>query len=499
MNTSWQQRVLPLLPHLLLMAAAFSLYAQSFGHQWTMDDYVVVARNTDIRSLKGFIEDSYPGRPLREITYLLDYQLFGDNPAGYHLQNIFWHGLNASLLVLVGSALGAAPVVAWMAGALFLVHPLNVEVVANISHRKESLMLTFSLLALLAFLRFYRDNRRWLWGVLGVTALGVASLAKQTAAGIVPIILGYEWGAVERSWRLVFRRPWVVQALIAVSVMAAAGWYLVVWQGEAFRLSMSECLIHMNIYKNWTHQLYLLFIFKALAFMFLRLLWPANLAMEYVFSAPTGWLDPWVLAGIGILILFGWLIWRLRCRPLPLMGVLMMLGFWLPVSNLLWPLSYFAADRYMYAVCAGFCLFAAWLASRLLAERRPALLAVWALLLVVLCGVTWKQNRTWADELALYRQAVAVSPESTKALMGMGIAHMNAGELEPARQWLEKAAANLNNSKTLYLLGLVHDKLGNHTQAIDYYRKFVTMNEPEYKMEILSVKKYLQMRYGISP
>lgn len=492
------RRFLPLLPHLLLMAAAFILYAQSFGHQWTMDDHLVVARNTDIRSIKGLLENSYPSRPLREITYMLDYQLFGDQPAGYHLQNIFWHGLNASLLVLTGLALGASTPVAWLAGLLFLVHPLNVEVVANISHRKDSLQLAFSLLALLAFLRFYREEPRWKWGGLGLAALGVASLAKQTAAGLIPILLGYEWGAVEPSRRLIFRRPWVILSTLSLAMVVVVAWVLLVWPGEAFQASMSACLVNMNVYSGWTSTLYVWFALKSMAFMFLRLVWPVDLAMEYVFPAPSGWFDPWVLAGLGILALLALLLRLLRRDAVPLVGVLVMLGFWLPISNLPWPLAYFAADRYMYAVCAGFALLAAWGAGKLLERRRILLFALSGAVLAILVVLTWKQDKTWADELSLYRQAVAVSPESTKALMGMGISLMNRGELEPAREWLEKAAANLNNSKALYLLGLVHEKLGNQQQAIDYYRKFVIMNEPRFRMEVLNIKRYLQMRYGIS-
>lgn len=496
MKTRWSQRIYPLLPHLLLMAAAFLLYAQSFGHQWTMDDQLVVARNTDIRSLKEFLEDSYPGRPLREVTYLLDYQLFGANPAGYHLQNIFWHGLSASLVVVLGSTLGASPLVAWLAGILFLVHPLNVEVVANISHRKESLMLTFSLLALLSLHRFYHKERRWLWGAIGVTALGVASLAKQAAVGVVPVILGYESNAADMSRRILFRRPWVVRVFMLSAAMAAIGWILLVWPSEAFQSSMSESLVHMNVYKNWTSQLYLLFILKAVTFMFARLLWPTDLAMEYLFPAPDGWFDPWVLAGLGILALLVWLIWRLRREPLPFVGVLLMLGFWLPVSNLFWPLSYFAADRYMYGVCAGFALLISWLAGQLFERRRTLHLAASGTVLACFAVLAWHQDKVWANELTLYTQAIAVSPASTTAMMGVGMAHLNAGNLDEARRHLEKAALNFNDSKALYLLAMVHEGQGDRQGAISHYLRFIQMNEPRYYREVASARRKLLLLYA---
>lgn len=492
------KRMEPLLPHLLLLLGAFILYAGSFGHQWTMDDYVVVARNTDIRSLQGFLADSYPGRPLREITYLLDYFLFGSEPAGYHIQNIAWHALNASLIFLIARALGGTKVLAWLAASLFLVHPINVEVVANISHRKDSLMLAFALLVLLAMINCYRQSRRWQWGVAGASSLALSALAKQSAVGILPVILGYEWAMVPQERRIVFRRPWVMRAGLTVLFLAVAGVFLFVWQDDRFRLSMSECLVNMNIYSDWTNWLYLMFVLKSVAFMFLRLVWPFDLAMEYMFAAPTGLFDPWVLGGIFLLLSMFAGLWISRRQPVPFCAVLTMLGFWVPVSNLLWPISYFAADRYMYSICAGFALLMAWCAVQLAGAWQKPLIGGWLVLLLLLAGLTWAQDQIWSSDTTLFRQAYKVSPESTKSMMGLGISYMNERDYESARTYLEKAALNLNDSKPLYLLGLLHDKMGNTQNAISYYKKFAQMNEEKYRQEVLGVKRYLQMKYGIS-
>ena len=54
----------------------FVLYVKSFGNSWTHDDFPVVVNNPDIRSLKAFLENSYPGRPLRELSYFVDYSIF---------------------------------------------------------------------------------------------------------------------------------------------------------------------------------------------------------------------------------------------------------------------------------------------------------------------------------------------------------------------------------------------------------------------------------------
>jgi hypothetical protein len=127
----------PVLHCVFLLILTYGLYSQTFYNEWTLDDLTVLVNNPDIKSLSGFFENTKPGRPLREFTFLADYTFFGQSPFGYHFQHLFWHWLNGVLIYLLGAV-------------LFLVHPLTVEVGANISHRKDSLSLAFSLLSLLA-------------------------------------------------------------------------------------------------------------------------------------------------------------------------------------------------------------------------------------------------------------------------------------------------------------------------------------------------------------
>ena len=128
-------------PYPLLFATAFLVSANTFGNGWTYDDFSVIVENSDVRSWAGFLKDSYPGRPLRELTYLLDHSLFGLNPFGRHIQQIFWHALNACLIFTLGRQLQLARWAALLAALIFVLYPLKVEVVANLSRRKDSLAL----------------------------------------------------------------------------------------------------------------------------------------------------------------------------------------------------------------------------------------------------------------------------------------------------------------------------------------------------------------------
>lgn len=501
-NDKIKDTLVTLFPYLLLVLVAFALYAESFGHQWAMDDHVVVVQNQDIRSWSGFLQDNYPGRPLRELTYLLDYKLFGLNPAGYHFQNLLWHGLNASLLVLVVKALGAGSVVAWCAGLLFLLHPINVEVVANISHRKDSLMLFFVQLGLLALIRFYRSSN-YLQKIKTAGFMGLfvtlASFAKQAAAGFLPLGLGYELTHVDPKNRVFLKNRKVIWVASAAIVIFAIVWYLRVWQGDHFQESIVGSLIKLKVYSGWNNELYLLVILKSLAFMTLRLVWPFSLAMEYVFDVPSGWLDLWVLSGVSLLAVAGLSLCFLNRRmPLITLGLVWVVAFWLPVSNLLWPVAYFAADRYMYACSAGFAIILASTVTKLFLSKKTMFYVLVVFLISGMGYLTWQQNRVWQDELHLFEQALKVSPGSTQALMGLGVEHMEAGQFNMAQSYFEKAATDFNDSKSLYFLGQVYEEKGDVKAALRYYQRFIMMNEPRYRAEVMSLRNHLRKKYGIT-
>ena len=86
-------------------------------------------------------------------SFWLEYHLFGLNPAVFHATNIILHAINAVLVWMVLSQLGIPW--AWMAAAVFAVHPVNAESVAWISERKNLMSGLFVLLSLWLLIRLY--------------------------------------------------------------------------------------------------------------------------------------------------------------------------------------------------------------------------------------------------------------------------------------------------------------------------------------------------------
>ena len=76
--------------------------------------------------------------PLTWLSLMLDFQLFGNPPAGYHGMNLALHAANAVLVLLLLLRMTGALALALVA-LLFAIHPLRVESVAWVSERKDVL------------------------------------------------------------------------------------------------------------------------------------------------------------------------------------------------------------------------------------------------------------------------------------------------------------------------------------------------------------------------
>lgn len=466
----------------ILLGACYLLYWPSFDNAWLMDDFPVLVNNPDIRSLANFFEDHYPGRPLRELTFLVDYHFFNLQPAGYHLQQIFWHGLNAWLVYLLAARLSARKPIAWGAALLFLAHPLQVEVLANISHRKDSLALAFCLASLLAYLHGRNSGhpRRILWLLGALLFWGVALLAKENALALVMLPILYELGRSGSAPHKLF------PVAVSLGVVAVIGRILYLIQDPLFLKSIGPALLKLGNFGSFTAEDYYLTVFKSWAFMASKLVWPIELSMEYTFPTPKGWLDPWVLIGLSVAVALILLFCQARGRSEPVyLSLGWLLVFWLPTSNLLGHLAYFAADRYWYTPLVGVCLLLSYGLWRLCRDNEAAYLAMICLLVIPLALLTWQQQKVWRDAESLHTHILRVSPMSLEALIGKGLSAMESGDADEAERFFRQAAMRSPTDWRIpHSLGLIAYRQGRHNVALGYFQKALA-DSPE-RLEVFN-------------
>ena len=446
-----------------------------------MDDFPVIVNNPDIRSLGNFITNSYPGRPLREISLLLDYSLFGLDPWGYHFQNIFWHALNCWLVYFVAIRLNLGSTVAWLSSMLFLVHPVNVEVVANSSHRKDSLALAFILMAFLAYTKVFEQrfaSRRVLW-LTATTLLWITAFFAKGNSLVFPVIaIAYEYALIPEENRVIVRWRQMVPALFVSSLIALIPWYLYISGLPSFKMTIIGAFIKTENLAGFSTTAYLLMVLKSFTFMLSKLILPINLSMEYIYAVPTSLFDPWLLSALLLIPTLCWTAHRWKKSSPNLFFLLAFSAIlWLPTANIVWHLSYFAADRYMYAPLSGLCILAVLVSERAISAGRRYFVFGWICILVVSATLTWKQTKVWHDEMSIHHNMLKVSPRSLEAMIGLSNAYYSSKNYDMADKYARAAIQrDFTDHRPYMMLGNINFNHNRLNEALDFFLEAQTKN-----------------------
>ncbi|MBW2428227.1 MAG: tetratricopeptide repeat protein [Deltaproteobacteria bacterium] len=490
-----------ILPAAFLMAIAYLVFLNTFGNSWTYDDFPVIVNNPDIRSIHLFLRNFYAGRIVRELSLSIDYYFFGLTPVGYHIQNIFWHGLNAGLIFFLVSRLGGSKTVAWTASLLFVVHPVQVEVVANISNRKDSLCLAFSLLSLLAYINSFHDSKRkWVWLAAALCLAYVAMQAKQNACVLPLIFLGYEKAFLAKEERLLLRKNWPWVLALATGIVGFFVWYLFIDGRNELLVQIHKRLTRVNFFLESSESVYYAMTLKSWAFMFTKLILPVKLSPDYIYPVPRHWYDIWVVfALIGLILYSLLLVYSIKRSSIAFFALVWLGAYWLPTANL-WPsvTKYFAADRYLYAPSVGFCIISAMFITWIIKHPKPKVLVVLCLVLA-LSILTWRQNTVWHSSLSLFTHTEKFYPDSRAALDGLGRLHMRNGEYDQAIDFFSRSVKiNPYFADPYVSLARAYENKGDKTKALEYYRKFIEMNPKHYRFKTMMIREHLKKKYGVT-
>jgi hypothetical protein len=154
-------------PRWLVALALLGLVAAVFHpvreHDFSgYDDDVYITDNPHLRSgltpenvVRAFTEPYFANWiPLTRISFQLDYELYGLEPAGYLLTNAVLHALSTLLLFAALTRMTRATWPSAFVAAVFAVHPLHVESVAWAAERKDALAGVFWMLGMLAWARY---------------------------------------------------------------------------------------------------------------------------------------------------------------------------------------------------------------------------------------------------------------------------------------------------------------------------------------------------------
>jgi len=459
---------------LAVLAADLPILRAGFA----FDDIHSIARNPHIRALANiprFFADPtcFSGiprnamyRPFLLATYAADYAVAGLSPWFWHLTNLFLHWIAGVLVFffllrfLPGAREGGGTKggtsrewAAWFGALLFLVHPLNVEVLGHVSSRSDLLMGLLLLGALLLFCRAVEDpgrGIRLLPFLGGQVVLAAALLTKEPAvlfpAAAFPFLL------LVREEERPFRGRLLRAGKVLLPALLLAGGYLVLrkhllgiaaaslpsWKGGADPLTGGG--------RDMATQLstQAVALGKAVGLLF----FPWKLSADHWIPLQDKFFSGPVLEGLGLVVSFtAGVVFFARRRRYALAG-LVWAGL-LVSPTVLIPLNQVFAEHRLYASEPGLALALGWAVAGL-AARAP--LREWARafrrkgpawtaagLVLVLGARSFLRCLDWRDRETLWRATIATDPLSFRAWAELGQTLGEKGDEEGALEGFRRA------------------------------------------------------------
>jgi hypothetical protein len=210
---------------ILIVAAGVVAYANSLHAPFIFDDLRAIVNNPSIRRLWPITDalaappgNTFAARPVVNLSFALNYAMFGLDVRGYHVTNIAIH--IAAALVLYGllrrmlrlprvggeKASFNPDATALAITLLWEIHPMLTEVVTYTSTRTEGLMGVFFLLTFYCATRAFEAPRPRGWYVAAVVACAVGMGCKEVMVG-APLAPARPAGAVGTGPRAPGSRP----------------------------------------------------------------------------------------------------------------------------------------------------------------------------------------------------------------------------------------------------------------------------------------------------
>ncbi|MFO0946035.1 MAG: tetratricopeptide repeat protein [Planctomycetota bacterium] len=496
-----------------LIAATLTVYWQVWDHEFVLIDHPdhflqnprVLAglslENVQWAFLHGH---GWWWHPLAWVSLMLDVQLFGNSPAGFHAMSLLYHVINVLLVYAALTRLTGRAEISALTALMFAVHPLQVEAVAWVSSRKILVSAMFGLGTLYLYAGYAKRPSAWrLISTLLMYLLCLFSGVTLVALPLVMLLLDYwplcRWDPSIRRQLILEKIPFFVLGVVVtaytLTISPVGDWYIPV---DSLSLGdrMAQAVVTFTTY-------------------ICALFWPVHLCVYYPVEPDTYLPSRVIESMIFLLVITGFFVRESRAQPFLLVGWLWYLLMISPMLGVFSTSHRFIADGYTYFPFIGLYVIILWAVADLYANatpsRRLALGLGLGMSYVILLTISQFQLTTWRTSEALFGRALAVTknnsfahhylgrallrsgdvkgaveqlqlarkirPRDVDVLNDLALGLMRAGNLAEANQHLSTALDLEPNLATTYLnLGRIEQAQGDFAGALDRYKSALRLS-----------------------
>ena len=436
------------LPGILLLTVLVFFKTLFFEFVWDDNIYLVGQPSYQLATLGQLLLSPLNGveyLPLRDLSYIIDYQIWGWKPFGFHLSNLILYCLNIWAVYHLTLALNPTlfpaknkdknkdkKVFVWIAlltTVFFAVLPLHSDVVSFISSRNVLLSGLFFFLSCICFLKFM-DSGRWRFLCAAFVLFACALLSKATAIVLPLILLLFLYLRPKQSVRdYVNVLPFVVLAII----------FFIIFKFHATESHVINDQLMLNegrygFISRVAVAVQIPFFYMA------KLIAPTGLTTEYQIEFSRNIFSPRVIfTGLALCLFLSAAFYFRRKFPQAMFALLWFLICLLPVLNFFLT-NPIVADRYAYLSSYAYAFILANLVFQF--KNRFDQSRAYMILIPVLVIYAWmafERNDVWRTQVSVMEDMTKSNSNQVKGFNSLGLHYFDNGEIPKAFEYFQQA------------------------------------------------------------
>lgn len=331
-------------------------------------------------------------RPLINLSYRIDYKIWGMNAPGFRTTNLILHLLSCFVLYHLVFLFVNDQRASFLATLLFALHPANTESISLVVARNNILVTLFSLLSFYFYLKA-RGSGGYLKILIAAFFFGLATFSKEFAVVLLPIMFLYE-RIIKQERANVRKELYRYIPFVFVLVL-----YFILRQGVTGSLFSPYSMTNM-----W-HRIY--FAPYIIVYHLKCVFFPYMLHSFWV-DYPTSLLNLKALASILIVCVLGIALWKERHCKWVVFTALSFLVSLTPVLNIIpTSSSSLVGMRWLYFPMLFLAMALAWTVLKGLSKRPFTVLSFVSIAVVYFGIYTHTLNRgLWQNEKKFFRVEV---------------------------------------------------------------------------------------------
>ncbi len=482
---------------ILIAGLILWVFGQGVHGPFIFDDSIAIEKNPTFHQdswwavLKGKRDTTYSSRPLINLSFAIDYKLYGLNPEPYRWTNIVLQIIIAWVLlgllsrflpICLNSSEKNRYLTDWLALLVSLawsLHPVQTECVLYITQRSEQFAALGIFLSIDGLIRHHlTGKKRWL--VMMFTACVVSMGFKQNAAVLPPILLLIDYAFLNGSFRKAYQsKPKAYLAIFAATWSICGA--IILYNpnpsctGTGFGVSRFEYLMTQS---------------QVIWHYLINCYWPAGLCLSYDWPIVRGFsqvrLEFFSLAMLFVLGCLSLIKFpKLSCS---ILCIFLLLG---PTSSVLPLVSEVAADRRISILSIIALLLPVVAVYRLVitikCSEKQALLAALSLSLITcVCYLPWtmKLSHFYDNPVVLWQHQIDQNTRSKECWIHLGEIYESQKQWAPAWQCYQYHINAPQSNRLAHInLGYIEMNLQRYDRATNYY--MTAINDSQFRNKAL--------------